>query len=111
MTSIEKIATLSNRLNCQPRIKLKLDDAPEAWGYMGIYLPVSGSIELHGPRSFGEVEWLEINPVVIEHIGRLVAPRQWSHLEQIVSLLQSEGINYSIIDSMIRIPFTGSSNI
>lgn len=72
---------------------------------MGIVLPVKGYIELNGPWPFREVEWLEINPLVVEHIGRLVAPKQWNHLEQIVSLLQSEGVSYSIVDDMVRIPF------
>lgn len=110
MTRIEKIAALSNQLKCQPRLKLKHDDTPEAWGNMGIWLPVKGYIELNGPWPFREVEWLEINPIVMERIGRLVAPKQWNHLEQIVSLLQVECVEYRIVDDMARIPFDALIN-
>ncbi|MBF9142375.1 DUF6678 family protein [Hymenobacter properus] len=104
MRRIEKIAALSNQLKFQARLKLKRDDGPEAWG-SGIGLPVRAYIEIIGPWSFREVEWLEINPIAMEHIGRLVAPKQWNHLNALVSLLQVENVYYSIVDGMIRIPF------
>ncbi|MBD2724551.1 DUF6678 family protein [Hymenobacter armeniacus] len=110
MTRIEKIAALLNQLKCQPRLKLKHDNTPEAWSNMGIGLPVRGYIELNGPWPFREVEWLEINPIVMERVGRLVAPKQWSHLEQIASFLQLEGVEYKIIDGMVRIPFDALIN-
>lgn len=105
MTLIEKIAALSNHLKCQPRLKLKHNSTPEVWGNMGICFPVSGYIELSGPWPFREVEWLEINTVVTEIIGRLVVPKQRNYLDQIVSLLRTEGVKHSIVDSVVRIPF------
>lgn len=110
MTSIEKIAALSNRLGCQPRIKLKHDDAPEAWGNKGISFPVSGFIELQGPWSYREIEWIEIDPTVMKHIGRLTTPKQLNHLEIIVSLLQVEDVGYEVIDGIVRIPFSAVYN-
>ncbi|MBH8569845.1 hypothetical protein KB206_13210 [Microvirga sp. STS02] len=109
MKRIEKIAALSNQLHCQPRLKLKRDAIPEAWG-SGIGLPVRTYIEIIGPWPFREVEWLEINPIVMEHIGRLVAPKQWNHLNTLVSLLQVENVEYSIVDGMIRIPIEAITN-
>jgi hypothetical protein len=52
------------------------------------------------------VEWLEINPTVIEHIGRLVEPRQHNYSQNITSFLQSEGIACSVVGEAIRIPFS-----
>jgi len=60
--------------------------------------------------AFKEIEWLEINPLVIEHIGRLVAPKQLNHLDAIVSLLQAESVNYNVVDGMVRMPFEALAN-
>ena len=64
---------------------------------------------IHGVKwalKFREVEWLEINPIVLEHIGRLVKPKQHNYLENIIAHLKSEGISHSIKEGMIRIPFS-----
>jgi hypothetical protein len=53
-----------------------MDEIPEAWA-TGIGLPVKGYIELHEPLPFRNVEWIEINPVIVEHISRLVKPRNY----------------------------------
>jgi hypothetical protein len=103
MILIEKIAVLSNKLHCQARLKLKRNDLPEAWG-SGIGFPVRTYIEIIGPWPFREVDWVEINPVVTEHIGRLVAPKRWNHPEQLITLLEAEHVSYSLVDGMIRIP-------
>lgn len=105
MSQLEGLADFSRQLNCQVRIKLKLDDVPELWAG-GIGLPVKGYIELNGPSTFREVEWLEINPIVLEHVGRLVKPKQHNYLENIIAHLKSEGISHSIKEGMIRIPFS-----
>lgn len=104
MSAIEKVAALINSLGCNPRIKLKNDITPETWGNTGICVPVNGYIEVQGPWPLREVEWLEINPIVIEHIGRLVAPKRWNHSDAIVSFLQTEDVSFNIVDGMIRIP-------
>jgi len=72
---------------------------------MGIVLPVKEYIELSGPWSFRKVEWLEVNPIVMEYIGRLVKPKRHDYLNNITALLQSEKIPYSIIAGMVRVPF------
>ena len=105
MSRLETLVDFAKQLHCQVRIKLKAEELPEGWAG-GIGLPVRGYIELHGPWPFREVEWLEINPIVIEHIGRLVKPRQHNYLENIMAHLKSEGISHSIDEGMIRIPFS-----
>ena len=109
MAIIEKNAVLSNKLYCQAKLKLQLNDLPESWGN-GIGLLVRTYIEIIGPWLFREVNWLEIKPIVMEHIGRLVAPQRWNHLEQIITMLKGEHVNYSLVDGMIRIPFDAVSS-
>ena len=109
MALIEKIAALSNKLHCQARLKRKLNNLPDSWGN-SIGLPVRTDIEINGPWPFREVEWIEANPIVMEHIGRLVAPKRWNHSEQIITLLEAEHVNYSLVDGMIRIPFDAVSS-
>jgi hypothetical protein len=109
MALIEKVAALSNKLHCQARLKRKLDNVPESWG-SGIGFPVRTYIEIIGPWPFKEVEWVEIDPIVMEYIGRLVAPKRWNHLKQVIALLEAEHIDYDLVDGMIRIPFGAVSN-
>jgi hypothetical protein len=105
MNKLQALADFLRQLRCQVRLKHKAYKMPEEWA-KGIGLPVRGYIELIGPWSFREVEWLEINPIVIEHIGRLVKPRQHNYLEGIIAHLNSESINHFINDGMIRISFS-----
>ncbi|WP_460500061.1 DUF6678 family protein [Hymenobacter agri] len=103
MSLIERIAALSNKLHCQARLKLKSTDLPESWN-SGIGFPVRTYIEINGPWPFRQVDWVEINPIVMEHIGRLVAPKRWNHSEQLIALLEAAHGSYSLVDRMIRIP-------
>ncbi|MBJ6143895.1 DUF6678 family protein [Hymenobacter sp. BT559] len=105
MSRITELADFVGKLKCQVRLKLKVDEAPEIWA-RGIGLPVDGYIELHGPSPFREVEWLEINPAVIEHIGRLVEPKQHNYLEEIGAFLLSKNIAYLVKEGIVRISFS-----
>jgi hypothetical protein len=105
MNKLEALAGFLRQLRCQVRLKHEAYKMPEGWA-VGIGLPVRGYIELIGPWSFREVEWLEINPSVIEHIGRLVKSRQHNYLEDIIAHLNSEDINHFVNEGMIRIPFS-----
>jgi hypothetical protein len=105
MSKLEVLANFISQLCCQVRIKPNSEEIPEAWA-RGIGLPVPRYIELHGPWPFREVEWLEINPIIMEHIGRLVKSKKHNYLENIISFLQSQGIAYAVIDEAVRIPFS-----
>lgn len=73
--NISELIALVQEIECEARIKLKNHSEPENWSW--VIEPVAGYIESGGgPWSFRDVEWIEINPVVIEHIGRLVAPKK-----------------------------------
>jgi hypothetical protein len=91
---------------CTARIKLnsRLDASSWSW----IIIPVPGYIELGsvGPWPIREVEWLEINPIVTEHIGRLVAPRIIDNLSQLEVALREANLPYTISEGIIRITFS-----
>ncbi len=105
MSQIAELADFVGKLKCQVRLKLKVDEAPEGWA-KGIGLPATGYIELHGPLPFQEVEWLEINPVVIEHVGRLVKPKQHNYLEEVGAFLLSKNVAYLVKEGVVRLPFS-----
>ena len=103
MDKIQKVVDLVNRLGCSIRLKPK-EYPLETWT-SGIGLPTDNYIEIHGPWAFREVEWFEINPVVMEYIGKLAKPKPHAYLSDIVSLLQLEVIPYSIIEEKVRVQF------
>jgi hypothetical protein len=102
MNKLEALADFLRQLHCQVRLKHEAYETPEAWAG-GIGLPVRGYIELHRPWPFREIEWLEINPVVIEHIGRLVKPKQHNHLEEIGAFLFARSGAHLTNEGIIRI--------
>jgi hypothetical protein len=104
MNKLEELADFLRQLHCQVRLKHEAYETPEGWA-AGIGLPVRGYIELVGPWPFRQVEWVEINPAVTEHIGRLVKPKQHNYLEEINTFLQSKNVAYSINKGIIRISF------
>ena len=91
---------------CTVRIKLnsRLDASSWSW----IIIPVPGYIELGsvGPWPIREVEWLEINPIATEYIGRLVAPRILDNLSQLEVALREANLPYTVLDAVIRITFS-----
>jgi hypothetical protein len=104
-SQIQELADFAGKLRCQVMLKLKADQMPEGWA-SGIGLPVNGYIELHGPCPFREVEWLEINSIVMEHTGRLVKPKQHDYSQEISAFLYSKNVAYSIKEEVIRISFS-----
>ena len=89
---------------CKVRLKLKKHPKPEAWGNRAI-IPVRTYIEVIGPWPMREVEWLEIDPIITEHIGRLVAPRIINSFFEIEARLREAEFSYTVSDSIIRILF------
>ncbi|WP_425556420.1 DUF6678 family protein [Hymenobacter saemangeumensis] len=57
------------------------------------------------PLAIWEVEWLEINPNVVQRQGRLMPPKQLCYLEEITLLLQAESWPYTIDEKIVRVPF------
>ncbi|WP_394334982.1 DUF6678 family protein [Hymenobacter crusticola] len=65
--------------------------------------PSLNYIEINGPVHISEVEWFDIDPVQIEHVGRLVKPRIVNHQVSLSSALEKIDVNYIIVDGLIRV--------
>lgn len=86
------------------RAKLVNQDTPTAWAQWFL-LPVPGYIEAssYGPVPKREIEWIELDPVEVWHIGRLVPPKHIDHTPAIFQQLQHHGVAMQIVDGLIRI--------
>ncbi|KZN58928.1 hypothetical protein N474_25400 [Pseudoalteromonas luteoviolacea CPMOR-2] len=49
------------------------------------------------------IEWLDFNPIVCEHRGRLVSDKETDRSDEILSVLKDLGIKYSIQESYFRV--------
>ncbi|UOG75805.1 hypothetical protein MTX78_04215 [Hymenobacter tibetensis] len=87
---------------CQIRLKVYNEDYITDWK-SGFGLPVEGYIEVSGPERISDVEWIELDPVVVTRIGRLVPPKVSIILDEIIQVLQQESIDYQVVKGMVRI--------
>jgi len=101
----ELLVRIIQRFGGQVRVKVKWD-AEVSWSTW-IIIPTSGYIELSeiGPYPVREIEWLEINPIKFEHIGRLVPPRRIDNTSQLEADLRNADIPYTILDGLVKISF------
>lgn len=67
--------------------------------------PVEGYVEGQhfGPCPTREVEWLEVNPFVVEPVGRLVRPRMHNYEQQIREALEAESILFEALELVFRV--------
>jgi hypothetical protein len=93
---------------CSVRLKVRGAPKPEGWNSRA-GIPVPGYIEINGPWPIHQVDWVEINPVVMEYIGRLVPPKQVNSLIQIESELRQADLLYTVSDGIIRVPLLGTA--
>jgi len=84
-------------------MKVKGYSAPESWNNCAI-IPTSGYIEINGPWPIRQVDWVEINPVIMEHVGRLVPAKRINSLTEIEEGLRKASIPYTTLDGIIHIP-------
>jgi len=67
--------------------------------------PEEGYIEipLTGPIKTTQLKWLEINPIEIKKIGRLIPEKEINHTKEIIDILNEENIIFSFNQSFIKI--------
>jgi|GEM_PF-1000826 len=90
---------------CKVRLKLKGISAPECWGN-GAIIPALCYIEINGPWPILQVEWMDISPVIMQRIGRLVPPKQIDSLMQIEDGLYQADVPYTTLGGIIRVLFS-----
>jgi hypothetical protein len=106
MSIEETIQDIDSAMGIAIRAKIKDDDVPSNWSRWFI-IPVLGYVEASsfGPMPRREIQWLEIDPIEIKHIGRLVPAKSIDHTTDILQILDRVSIVSEIIEGRIRIAF------
>jgi hypothetical protein len=97
------VETMLRSTRCRSRIKWSRDSEVTDWTTFFI-VPVDGYIEgLCGPIPVREVDWVDIDPIEIQEVGRLVPQRRVDHTAELVSDLTQHGIRYEQVEHGFRI--------
>lgn len=97
-TPIEQLLTaILNGHGYALRLKTKVDPEPERWGNY-LIAPVPGYLEISGPWPVREVEWIEVNPVIVTQLGQLVKPRATDHTAELTQQLTAAGLPFTLTD-------------
>ncbi len=59
--------------------------------------------EKQGPYQASQIEWIDINPIEIKVIGRIMPEKEINHSDQIIQLLEDHSIVYKIAGDVIRV--------
>ena len=104
MTVIEQIQEIIGRLQCEVRLKVKSEDVPSPWSKW-ISEPTNGYVETFsaGPWPKYEIEWIDINPIAIIHIGRLVKDKHIDKKAEVEESLIAAGIPFFFVMNNYRI--------
>ncbi|WP_425402141.1 DUF6678 family protein [Hymenobacter norwichensis] len=98
------IDKLTDNFRVRTRAKMYYETRPSEWSNWFL-IPVSNYLEASssGPCSIEEVEWIEIHPIVVTHVGCLVKPLIRSYRNEIREQLESEGIRFEMQEQMVRV--------
>ena len=101
---IHRLIALIQESTCAVKIKPKGRRKPQEWSW--VIEPVPNYIESgSGPWRFREVEYVEINPIKLERIGRLVAPKKSNKTASLEAALHEAGIPYVLLNNIFRVYF------
>lgn len=85
------------------RLKVKNQPLLDSWNRF-LISPTTSYIESDGgPYSIHNLEWIDINPVEIRYIGKLVAPKTIDHTNELVELLSKQGLDFKATENFIRL--------
>jgi hypothetical protein len=103
MKAAEAIDVLTTRFAVDTRTKFRQEHTPSRWGWF--LVPVPGYVEssAYGPLPIREVEWVEIDPIKQQHIGRLVPPKFIDYTVELLQQLAVHGVSAQVIEGRIRI--------
>ncbi|GGG52620.1 hypothetical protein GCM10011378_31070 [Hymenobacter glacieicola] len=87
---------------CKIRLKVYHEELATEWRG-GFGLPTRGYIEVSGPERISDIEWIELDPIVVTYIGRLVPPKVTVVIDEIILGLNNEGIEYKTVKGSIRV--------
>jgi len=88
---------------CRSRIKWSQESTPTEWTHLFI-VPVDGCIEGGcGPIPLREVDWVDIDPIEIQDVGRLVPQRRVDHAAAWLSHFTQHNIRFQQVEHGFRI--------
>ena len=102
MTCLLALQNLIYQTRCKIRLKVYFEDCVTDWRG-GFGLPVDGYIEVSGPEKISDIDWIELDPIVVTRIVRLVPPKIVDVTNEIVKMLDEGGIHYVLLEGLIRI--------
>lgn len=105
-----KIVAILKDYPCKCRLRISRTDITTEWG-SPIFEPSPSYVELmqFGPVAKRDIEWLEVDPVVMQHVGRLVPPKRKDFMNDLLQRFEDEGIKVILSDKYLRIIFNEES--
>ena len=88
------------------RPKILNQDLEESWGNW-MFIPAEGYVEFErfGPIRISDLEWLDIDPIEVKRIGRLVPDRRIDHSDVLLQLLSQVNQPFEKYGGKIRLKF------
>lgn len=104
LLSIPDFIHLLNKKRYTYRLKINNEPLTGEWSNWLIH-PCDSylEVECQGPYAINKIEWIDINPVIKKKIGRLMPEETEDLTNALLAFLENAGINYSIIDKIIRL--------
>jgi len=90
---LELVSTMVKKFKLRTRVLIVGNNEPSEWSPW-VTFPSESYVELAGigPIKRNDIVWLEIANVEYRKRGRLVPDEEISHLDEIVEMLQREGV-------------------
>ena len=91
-------------LKVKLRVKTNFLEEPSEW-VEWITVPSPGYLEIPrvGPFKMSDLEWIEVDPIEVKKIGRLVKPKLLDHTASVRNIMESNGIQSNLTGSYFRI--------
>jgi hypothetical protein len=101
----QKISLIIKQLTLLVRVGFE-DETVSEWSKW-LTFPSDGyaEIQVTGPFLIRKVSYIEINPIEIRRVGRLVPDREIDHSKKLEEYLTNAEIEFDVIDTIYRINF------
>ncbi len=105
----KKISEKTQALSLLVRVKLKNGYVSD-WRALFTF-PTDGYAEIGGPFLIRDILYLEINPIEVKHIGKLVPNEYINHSVELRNFLIESKIYFKEVNSSFFIPSQGDGGV
>ncbi len=108
MNKLRKLIGLAKGKSWKYRIKLNNQELTEEWNNW-IIIPAEGYIEMeaYGPIQIVEIDWIDITPIEIKKMGKLIPDKTTDYFYEVTSLLSDLKIDFTVQEKIIRLKNVG----